>query len=1285
MNPPVLPINESKWKVTFNREENAQGQVSNGRGLLSRTLSIPKTMCILSDRKTEISTVTEVTSPKMKLPQLGSDTMERVFPVRSVVSFDPTLSPALQTPSVDRLESPFPQFPFGDTFQTNEMVDNPSGGFQKMPVRDTDDGELVPRRPNYLARMHNQLSLSNISPLLPKPQAENADSYSSDQSTPSLSTQLESTIREGGAVLTKNELKPGLEYPKDEFKVALPLFGALLVLSELDDNIIVQAASTNSKSIVGYSPDELFGHKSIHTIIPDSQHNMFNSHTEYVLSDEYDMETCGPEVFSLLISVDGGVPKHLWCTMHTSKLSRNYIICELEPDVADIQDRRDVTCSLNIPTTLRGGPDAAKPEPYLSEQYAYTESELLNALPRIVQRISSAQTLEALVKQAMASVKQLTCFQRVTMYHFDSDRNGIVVADSLDSLLGMTSFEGLEFSDSAFSDDLKNKYLRKKVCFARRKSEDYAELDYRTSVIKTALDLSHCYLLAAPDFQAHTNAPVQACISIGIHVFGKVWGLISCQSYGQSTRLHPLVQRVCWLLSETFSSNIERLSYTLPFQIKQQNVDAGGLANKQHIQIPSGDLLDIFGANYAAASILGETKILGKPPDSQEALALLEYLRAKELDTILWSTDILSDFEDLEYSPGFRHLSGLIYIPLSADGQDFITLFRGKTKSGKGQEEWSASELGKASILSLLYRTFTGIWQEKEATIQDNQLMRLLLANSAHEFRTPLNAIINYLEIALDGNINQETRDNISRSHSASKSLVYIINDLLDLTNAENGQNLIKDEVFSFSETLCEATDIFWEEARQKHVDLQVVQHAALPAVLGDQRRVRQVITNLISNAVQHTSTGAVTIESCILTESWDDDHIAIQVAIHDTGSGMSQEAVETLFCELEQVSNKEHTQSPKVYAKSTSMSTSESESVLGLGLALVARIVRNMNGQLSLKSEEGKGSCFKIRLKFSLPSEDNESSHPATQSTTNSNHQSATQYTTNADSQSNRQGSDRLQCNEVTRDRKPASVEREEEKDTENQPQQECGVVPCHCGSPLMSDSAIGKVDNPLVDADISLNGESRNLTILASGAKVEDKVPLRSGSGQAPQHSVMDPSTSPSGPGQIEKGINSMTGSTLRILIAEDDPINSLIVKKRLEKFGYSICMTANGKECASVHRGSPISFDVILMDLQMPIVDGISATKMIREYEQQSTNHRTPVFAVSASLIEKDRQIYLDAGFDGWIMKPINFQRVHLLLNGVLSAEWRDDALYQPGMWEQGVGLEDNVPMSMDFVKE
>ncbi|KAJ5759482.1 hypothetical protein N7520_006638 [Penicillium odoratum] len=1259
MNPPALPANENEWKVTYDGNDD-QKQVSDGRRVLSRTLSIPKTMCILSDEKTEISTVTELTSPKMKLPDLGSDSPERVFPVRSVVSFDPTLSPALLTPSLEKLESPFPQFPFGDTFRVTESPNDESEEIRKTPG-DSSDGEPAPRRPDSLARMHHQLSLSNISSSLPRLSAENGEFSSIDESirlsdksleASSPSAQLQDIIRQGGQVLTRNELKTGLGYSEDERNVAVQPFGALLVLSELGNKMVVQAASSNSKDILGFSPDDLFELESVRLVLPESQQSRFFSHINYVSSDHYDVATWGPEVFPLQIASYGGIPKHLWCTMHTSKVYRNYIICELELDIGDIQAQgygvgsQESHEDYEMSTAPRAGPTAFQSKPHHTERADCLESGLLNALPRIIQQISSAQTLETVVEHSMVSVKHLIRSHRNTMYHFDSNRNGIVVADSVDPSSGMSSLDGIEFSESTFSADLKKQYLRNRVTFAYRKSKFTATLAYRVSTVKAGLDLSRCYLLAAPESsEAHPNNSVQACISIGIYVFGKLWGLISCQSYN-ATRLHPLVQRTCWLLSETFSSNIERLSYTLPFQVEQKHVHPGS-DTKQDIKTPSGDLLDIFGADYAAAFILGETKILGRPPDTQEALALLVFLRAKELDTILWSTDILSDFEDLEYSPGFRHLSSLIYIPLSADGQHFIILFRGETESGRGQGEWSAGELGKASILSLLYRTFTDIWQEKEATMQDNQLMRLLLANSAHEFRTPLNAIINYLEIALDGKINQETRDNLSRSHSASKSLVYIINDLLDLTNAENGQNLIKDEIFSLSETLCEATDIFWEEARQKHVNIQVVQHAALPTVLGDQRRVRQVITNLISNAVQNTSTGAVTIESCILTESCEDGHTAIEVAIHDTGSGMSQEAVETLFCELEQVSNKEYTQSPKTYEKNSGISASETESVLGLGLALVARIVRNMNGQLSLKSEEGKGSCFKIRLKFSLPPEDRHASQPATQSITN------------ADTQSKRQGCDTGRSNEAPCDRNQSrSAEREENK---NEPKYEKGGGPCHCGS------AIGKVNNPLIDADISLkNGQSRNLTVLSSGEKLEDKVPSRSG--QDRKHSVMDSVPQPTGPDEIGMA-GSMTRNSLHILIAEDDPINSSIVKKRLGKFGYSICMTGNGKECASVHRESPFSFDVILMDLQMPIVDGLSATKMIREYEQQSTNRRTPVFAVSASLFEKDRQIYLDAGFDGWIMKPIDFQRVHLLLNGVLSAERRDAALYQPGMWEQG----------------
>ena len=236
-----------------------------------------------------------------------------------------------------------------------------------------------------------------------------------------------------------------------------------------------------------------------------------------------------------------------------------------------------------------------------------------------------------------------------------------------------------------------------------------------------------------------------------------------------------------------------------------------------------------------------------------------------------------------------------------------------------------------------------------------------------------MNAIINYLEIALEGPLDRETRDNLARSHSASKSLIYVINDLLALTRIEEGQDLVKDEIFDLRQVIFEATDQFRVDTDRKKLSFEVVEYPGLPShVKGDPARVRQVISNVTANAVKHTSAGGLKIE--VWAGSIQEGKCDIEIAVEDTGEGISPAKLNTLFGEFEQIHMEEGdilSGSHKENASSNALSKIPGQKVLGLGLAVVVRAIKNMNGQLRLKSEEGKGSRFTLRVPFTLPSED--------------------------------------------------------------------------------------------------------------------------------------------------------------------------------------------------------------------------------------------------------------------------------------------------------------------------
>jgi anti-sigma regulatory factor (Ser/Thr protein kinase) len=431
----------------------------------------------------------------------------------------------------------------------------------------------------------------------------------------------------------------------------------------------------------------------------------------------------------------------------------------------------------------------------------------------------------------------------------------------------------------------------------------------------------------------------------------------------------------------------------------------------------------------------------------------------------------------------------------------------------------------------------------------------------------------------------------------------------MDLTNAENGISLIKDENFDLVETIHEASRIFCEEARQKGVELHVVQYSDIPPVLGDQRRVRQVITNLISNAVQHTSSsGTVTVESCLLPDYTETGKLGVEVAIHDTGTGMSQNDIEALFCELEQVSNKDYirSRSPQRCDNAVTSDSSGSRNILGLGLALVARIVRNMNGQLSVKSEEGQGSCFRIKMQFPLPIDEsngeNLDSNRASPVDKGKGRQSGTE-----DGQNEPPKQDKTHCGEENRaqaGKNTGSSECTDSTKHESHTSDDtvtAGLAQHDCAS-KQEELSDGKWSLDPIHPDTRTKPPSTEEEWQAHQSHLESAEhstmaladepanPIEeaaSGSSERTAEPSQTKAQTPSDVSRNEAATTASEGSpkkNLHILVAEDDPTNSAILRKRLEKAGHIVHMTENGKECASAFRDNEHSFDAVMMDIQV-----------------------------------------------------------------------------------------------------
>ncbi|KAJ3753797.1 hypothetical protein EV360DRAFT_96883 [Lentinula raphanica] len=902
--------------------------------------------------------------------------------------------------------------------------------------------------------------------------------------------------------------------------------------------------------------------------------------------------------------------------------------------------------------------------------------DVFSVMAQINEQLGDAPDLDSFLKVTVGVIKDLTQFHRVLVYQFDEVWNGQVVAELVDWSMTHDLYKGLHFPAGDIPAQV-CLFLTYKVRILYDRDQPTARIVVRNKEdLENPLNMTHCYLRAMSPIHIKYlgNMGVRASMSVSIMAFGSLWGLVACHSYGQhGMRVSFPVRQMLRLLSQSISRNIERLSYA-------QRLHTRKLTG--YIVSNADDLLGLFDADFGILVIGDGAKILGPNQHGQEILIMAEYLRLKQFNTMQVSQAVTKDFPDLNLSTGLEVIAGLLYVPLSSGGKDFIALLRkgqprdvrwaGKPykadaganaaleprKSFKIWSEtvagrcraWTDEQLETAGVLALVYGKFIEVWRQKENALQTTKLTNLLLSNASHEVRTPLNHIINYLEMALNGPLDFETRDNLNRSHTASKNLLFTINDLLDLTRLESGNETSLNEPFNLAENVQDAISIYRNEAYRRKIDFEVDVAQCPGIVIGDRKKIRTVVQNLTANALKYTIEGKIAVRCIPFGEPEGlrgPSSTAMEIVVADTGCGIPPLKLESIFREIEQVESSE----PKTNA----------EPGVGLGLAVVARIVEQLGGQLRVESKVGEGSQFSFLLPLSLSvSEisDTASSRSRSNSSMGSSHVKAT---IEIDSIVEALGRSRLSV-DSQRESPTRSIE-EPHSSHKSLP----GVFP-------VSDSQypVRPIKVTQLDVEIPLESQiskpSLNLKSITSSTK-------HSSSGNSPPGlgKKVDPKT-PRLPVTAGK-------QNLRILIVEDNDINRLLLAKRLRMDGHTVVNTTNGQEGLDKVI-SDRDFDCVLMDINMPILNGLEASERIRLHEKTvppssdnrrlslALNGRIPIFAVSASLYEQQRSKLSDAGMDGWILKPIDFKRLATILKGVTDLEQRKAERYTPGCnWEFG----------------